>query len=346
MRGGKKLLISLSTAIIIAFSFTSCGNSFEYSFNIDVKELETDIEPITFKTEEVLSLEWGSGEGQIGYIPPSRTQVSYKQPDTFYVSSDGMIYILDDVNQRVVVFNADGSFFNDYAYTIENRYPSKVLANGKGVFYLYYDFGVIASYDLDGNLIAKWNYRERPEEWKEDEWYDGTMPLLSPEGELFMVGREPTESEDDIITITKWRDDGTPIESFNFDKEFDDRRFIAVDSHDNFYVEGYDDNLYIFNKRGDYERSIPVKIDEKNSFKVIGIDKDGNLFLWISSNMHCSIVKYSPKGELLNKYQFDDNSPMYSLIWNMVFTIDGYIYYLNYPNSGEGENVTVNRTKL
>lgn len=104
----------------------------------------------TRKTDHlVLSVGIGNGEGEIGYSDSMAGGGS--GPEAFTVAEDGKIYICDNVNKRVNVYQ-NGSF----SYTIATPYITYVrsIVESDGFIYLMdYDAGTIYAADTDGTLV-------------------------------------------------------------------------------------------------------------------------------------------------------------------------------------------------
>lgn len=182
---------------------------------------ETDMSQTQKTDQVVLSVGIGDGEGEIGYS--DSMQGGGSGPEAFTVARDGKIYICDNVNKRVNVYQ-DGSF----AYVIDTPYIAYVrsIVESDGIVYLMdYDAGMIYAADADGALVRSVSLPDRMESYLMKKLYvqnDGTVCLF--------YERNLTDSEYSGENATYFLDDleaGKTIGAAGFMKDADDAYRIS-----------------------------------------------------------------------------------------------------------------------
>lgn len=113
----------------------------------------------------IIKAKWGDGPGEFGRVPYPKS-VPPVGPSDFYVSSDGSIYVLDDINNRIQVFEKDGGLKNIMRYNSEEISDSisgfmKIAVDKENNVYLLGVLeypskdGLIVVFDKEGTLISK-----------------------------------------------------------------------------------------------------------------------------------------------------------------------------------------------
>jgi len=112
-------IIAIIFAFLLAMGFVFAGGR----NNKDViasESLKTLQEPDTMMFEKyemkvLIDAKWGSGPGEFGKI--DNIEGPSTGPSAFTVSSDGCIYVLDNINKRVQKFDTQGKFLYEVKYT-------------------------------------------------------------------------------------------------------------------------------------------------------------------------------------------------------------------------------------
>lgn len=82
------------------------------------------VNPGGYAVERLFGVEWGTGEGQVGQRRlDSRGAISYS-PRNLSVSHDGRIILGDEVNERILVFKADGTLLQSFPAAYGGYYSS------------------------------------------------------------------------------------------------------------------------------------------------------------------------------------------------------------------------------
>ncbi|MCL6472601.1 MAG: hypothetical protein K6T91_07270 [Firmicutes bacterium] len=164
----KILLILLPILVLAGIVLSSCARH-------DAKQAVKPAESSKQKTEKAINLQstykevplipslrlakpdgvivkgaWGKEDGEFGVLLPGRDKVSEPQyPYSFDVDSEGKIYILDEFNKRVQIFDKSGNFLS--AFPVQSGDSIKV--DGDSI-YITDDRGEAVVYQ-DGKLIKK-----------------------------------------------------------------------------------------------------------------------------------------------------------------------------------------------
>lgn len=237
---------------------------------------ERDMDLQKTADEVVLTAGVGSSAGELGY---SDTMMGGGSgPEAFTVTRDGKIYICDNVNQRVNVYE-DGKFI----YEIETPYISYVrsMVVSQGLVYLMdYDGGIIYKIDADGKTKKKITL---PKGMKKNQMknlyvrYDGSVWLMSYHEKgvsySYFVNDLENGKTDRMKGYTK---DGASFYS------------IAGDSLNVSYSgvrrQG---NCYVCN----FTKIIPLVTDARlASMNILNVDKNGAVYVDIYEMEDSSIV--------------------------------------------------------
>jgi len=107
-----------------------------------------------YKKEVVLNLKRGKGPGEIGYYKdgPEDGEGLRFGPDSFEITDDGTILILDTRNKRMICFNDDGQVVNEFPI----HGTGETLLDDQGNLYINYGSkNTILVYSHDGRLQKK-----------------------------------------------------------------------------------------------------------------------------------------------------------------------------------------------
>ncbi|MBT3378730.1 MAG: hypothetical protein HN742_21460 [Lentisphaerae bacterium] len=82
------------------------------------------VSPAGYTVERLFGVDWGAGHGQVGQRRlDSRGAISYS-PRNLSVSSEGRIVIGDEVNERILIFSADGALLKSFPAAYGGYYMS------------------------------------------------------------------------------------------------------------------------------------------------------------------------------------------------------------------------------
>lgn len=262
----------------------------------------------TQKTEHlVLSVGIGNGEGEIGYSDSMAGGGS--GPEAFTVAEDGKIYICDNVNKRVNVYQ-NGSF----AYAIATSYISYVrsMVESDGFVYMMdYDAGIIYAADTDGTLVRAVSLPDSMESYLMKKIYvqsDGTVCLFYESNLLNSnnAGVDCTYSLDDLESGKAIGAEGFihANESIQImpDNSLTSMRILNVDDKDSVYVSVYEmadssiaSGEYTVRKYIDGKCTGIASIDLKPYYympnNVLEVSEDGKLYQIICTKDQVLIVE-------------------------------------------------------
>jgi len=105
---------------------------------------------MTFVPEEILQAPWGSEEGEVGLL---KGPDIYSGLASFAVDEDNsLIYILDTINNRVLIYTTDGKLNKIVPISIRGNDIS--IGDKRNFFVLDAHRGVIDKYNILGNKVA------------------------------------------------------------------------------------------------------------------------------------------------------------------------------------------------
>ena len=119
--------------------FTVKGPAAKYSFKADAFAVTPENNIIAYlpETREIVLIE---GATKKSLIKPGSEQGQVKNPRGIFVDPKGMIYVADSGNDRVQIFNPDGTYSNMFGESGSGegqfRNPSSVAVNSKGNIYV------------------------------------------------------------------------------------------------------------------------------------------------------------------------------------------------------------------
>lgn len=168
MRNKKALLMLLSILIMVGIVLSSCAKQEAKqaakpaesskqktgkatNLQSTYKEVPLMPGPRLAKPEEVVVKgAWGKADGEFGALLPERDNVSEPlYPHSFDVDSEGKIYILDELNKRVQIFDKSGNFLS--AFSVQKG--GSINVDGDSV-YITDDNGEAAVYQ-GGKFVKK-----------------------------------------------------------------------------------------------------------------------------------------------------------------------------------------------
>ncbi|MBE0448368.1 MAG: hypothetical protein IBX64_09780 [Actinobacteria bacterium] len=102
----------------------------------------------------VVSGPWGKEAGQFWIVLPEGEGLAMG-PGSFVVDTVGNVYILDQLNKRVRIFDSQGKFKSKFA--IESAMSDYIAVDASGAIYItdFYDAREVYVYSKDGKLIDK-----------------------------------------------------------------------------------------------------------------------------------------------------------------------------------------------
>jgi sugar lactone lactonase YvrE len=244
--------------------------------------------------EIVLTVQWGSEAGQIGYekwMDPAGEQV--RGPSSFAVGSNGDIFILDSVNGRVVKLFGDGSFATQFG--IDSTYPlNDIVVDSLGYLwvnnYIVEDNGEVVmniyKFDSNGNLLL-------------------TLPNI-PYGEIWRGGDSlyvvrGYDGDTDSYLVNKYDLQGNLLQTINLPTSETVEK-VVVDREGNLYCWGKEyeeggeivDVICKYSPSGDFMGKVIISAADISDF--LDVDEAGNFYMLASEEI---VAVYSPQGELL-----------------------------------------------
>ena len=254
-----------------------------------------EIEP-----QQVLTLDWGSGENQIGYVFHGLPV----GPGDFAVDSIGNIYIVDQVNLKVKEFDKGGSLMASFIFT-DARKPGSIILGKDGCIYTFIKGHLprVKKFDKEGHLLINRRINVSGGSLSLDS--EGSIYVTRPsfemvklDDELNQIFRKPEQGEGiPLWYIVNGR--ALLLEEIKEDGEYK----IGVKQVEDFRAKKGKVSALL--EKGSI---IPVNTAEKEyllSPKPIGEDDEGNLYIVYTVGRrrayHRRVLKLNPDGEKIGE---------------------------------------------
>jgi hypothetical protein len=142
-------------------------------------ELAPPEEQVTYVSTTVVVAPVGDGPGQIGVAYTGDFPIA---AESFAVDASGNIYVLDEINHRVVEFDPQGRFVANVVYGDAVRAPQGLAVDASGWVYIYdatNEGARVRLFDQKGNLVR---------DYPLPSWSSGVMKMLVDPGGTLWVG--------------------------------------------------------------------------------------------------------------------------------------------------------------
>ena len=275
-----------------------------------------------YTVQRLFEVAWGTGADQVGQCRlNSRGALSYS-PRYISVASSGVIYLADEVNQRILRFGADGTFLSSFPAAYGGYH---LFVDDKEDVYTLFrrplEPFAIAVY-REGKLVGE---IEVPPVLRNP---NGDRVWLDCHGALFL---HYNHSHQPLVKLTEPRTETRRItnylsgESWEFGAEFRKAELGPVTKG---YLSRHADKVYVVDEAGvvsvnDRKGEATARIDVRalvteevgieqganlgvaRAIRVFGEDPDGDLYLVVRNRLRrpgisaFSIVKVSPDGRML-----------------------------------------------
>lgn len=243
--------------------------------------------------EVVLTAGVGSDEGEVGYdeYTGKFDGGGGSGPETFAVTEDGTIYVVDNENQRVNVYR-DGKFLYDVAIPYQNSpsdsYVRSIIVSQGLIYLMDYDEGMIYKLDAKGNVRKEISLPKGMKKLSMRKLYvrdDGSVWLYYyDESKKQGNGKKGVNCSYSINDLAKGKTDG--IEGYT--KDGDSFCSISGGSLNLSPAGAY--------RKGDYyvsgfTTSIPlVKNASHASMSILNVDKNGSVYVDVFEMEDSSVV--------------------------------------------------------
>lgn len=271
----------------------------------DIKKEESDLTGLeeTYIASKIITVSWGNRENQIGIHNPSEKESGdlgeNYGPQSFDIDKSGHIYILDTVNARVIQYNQNGIYLNNFL--IANITPDDIRVHGDKIYIFDYGTHAIFKYTISGKLLNKYTI---PKEI--DEPYKGIN--IDYVGNLMIEKREKTGGQT-ISRFFQISEKGTKNKTNNYIGH------QAKNCIDYFLFSPKESTplksvINILNHEGVLKKKIILRLPEfKNNDEhyvyFYGLDDETNIYLKVAyENLRKRgweeiILKYTVGGELM-----------------------------------------------
>lgn len=275
-------------------------------------------------------------------------------PQGIAVAPDGKVYVIDAINDRIQVFNADGSFLKFWGETgsgdgqfnfhEENaRYGGDITFTSDGTPYVSdSNNGRVQKFDADGNFIAAW-------------------PIASADGDgsSFLEGIAVDESTGRIY-VGDWNSnlilmadaDGQYVGEWGADGATNSMLFanptdVAVAKDGTVLVtDSQRQRLRFFTPDGELVQTwggAGTDVGRYDGLTSVALDASGNIYVLDYNNARIQV--YSPDGEVIGVFSGRlADSEVFSNAWSVAVGPDGLVYVVD--EGVEDGLVAVLRTPL
>lgn len=294
----------------------------EEAVKVGIERAEMELD---YKKEVIVEAPWGDKPGELGMDSMSAPPVG---PRDFYVADNGNIYVLDQVNDRVQIFDSKGTFQRQIRYNKKEISDSlagvlDVTVDNNGNVYLLgiLDYpsrgGIIGVFGDDGEYIGKIKlpvkmFMPSLEEFKKYGGYWGLGQMLG--------GLEEFQIKEGSITLT-----------------FENKIYLLGET-----------SLLKIKQRGfSHKASIAAPLDSYSSLEqrtltlykwkknpevqLVGRDKEGGFFI---RRAYHEILKFNSSGELLGSIIIPVEQPEYDMGEELLVSKDGNLYYWTNDKNG------------
>jgi len=251
--------------------------------------------------QQVLTLDWGSGENQIGYVFHG-VPIG---PSDFAVDTMGNICIVDQVNHKVKEFDKSGSLIASFVFTDARRPGSIILGKDDGGIYVFIKGHLprVKKFDKEGHLLINRRVDVSGGDLSIDA--EGSIYVNRPsfemvklDDELNQIFRKPQQGEG----LPLWHIVNGRALKLREIKE-DGKYKIGVRQVEDFRAKKGKASPLL--EKGSI---IPVSTAEKEyllSPRPIGEDDEGNLYIVYTVGRrrayHRRVLKLSPNGEKIGE---------------------------------------------
>lgn len=235
------------------------GAQEETEKNSEVEDTKAEVS--SQADEVVLTVGVGSGEGELGYSDTMKGGGS--GPEAFTVTGDEMIYICDNMNKRVNVFE-NGAF----AYEIETPYISYVrsmVVSQELIYLMDYDAGMIYELEAEGDVRREISLPEGMDKLSMEKLYvrgDGTVWLYNYHAGSYCVDDLADGKTDGIEGFTK---DGNSVYRISEGCLIESSAEDTDNGND--YVSGTTENILL------------VEDASLASMGILNVDKNGSVYV-------------------------------------------------------------------
>ncbi len=233
---------------------------------------------------------WGDRHGQ------------FKGPTDVAIYNDSWVYVADSVNDRIVIYNNEGSWLGSWSQTRDNgelNSPVSVAVGESGVFVANTFSNRIESFNFGGAHIHSWGGSGR-----------NNGQLLAPMGITTDPFRKVYVSDTLNHRVQKFDERGWFDLSWgrrgDRKGEFAVPSGITTDSQGNVYVaDTGNDRVQIFNGEGEYQSTLSWwwgqvgNIDRFEGPMGVAVDGQGNIFVSDSGNSR--VLKFSRERALVQE---------------------------------------------
>ena len=236
------------------------------------------------------------------------------------VDEQGVIYVVDQNNNRIQMFDIYGYFLNSYGVDQKTPgyfyFPNGIAIVNDNVYVADGGNGRIQKFNQEGTFLLSWGeLGSDPGQFKYPNSIDGDSM-----GNIYVV--EPTNHR-----IQKFDANGEFILSWG--EEVEEEYYlvkpmgIAIDQNDNIFITDTG-NLKIqkFDSNGNFITSwqIEGELSISPGIRDIAVDSDGNVF--VSDTHKSQILKYSNNGEFLTKWNFLQDPSIPYPAWTEGIAVD------------------------
>lgn len=218
------------------------------------------------------------------------------------VASDGMMYISDQQNGRVIKYNPSGSYVSEFISNDQLYWPTSIAIDELDNLYIL-DLGVIKKFDSDGIYIGQFGGSGTGN----GEFMFAQDIAIAPSGEIYVV-------EFGNFRVQSFSTSGVYISQFSLGEQQESAAGIAIDSLGRIYITHADTGrVEIFDEDGNNISSLNVAPGQGASSGApfdIAINSDNVIYI-TQFDGSGAVQRYDPSGNYVSEFIPPGGYPLY-----------------------------------
>ena len=283
------------------------------------------VELETYEAELFIEAKWGEGEREVGlYTSKSDTgDVGPKYgPESFDVDNKtGCLYLLDSVNQRVIVYDNNGEYLRTFPIACGGTGDVRVSPDYKYLYVWSGRCGAIYKYSITGKFLE--SYQVVPE--KNPGIGTGGMAFDENGNVMLNLRIKDYDKKSIFYQVGKNGDEW---------KENNCKGYISKDGKEYYLLGGVVKNtgemerqLLVFNRNDELKRKFNLELSRKGLPYFVGLDKNNDIYLeiqYVDGSSDNEMRKYNQNGNLLTVLDVSELIRKNDFVWYYTSIFNDY----------------------